>query len=240
MRVHIVPCLRDNYAYLVEGEGRQAVVVDPGEAEPVEKALAERSLSLVGVLCTHHHADHVGGVIALHARRGGLPVFGHTDELARRRIPGQTRGLGDGARFTVGGLAFTTYHVPGHTLGAVAYHVESAVFTGDTLFVASCGRLFEGTPSMYRTSLLRLAALTPESQFYVGHEYTLTNLRFALHVDPDNEAARAKLALAERARAAGQPTVPSSLEDELQTNPFLRAASLERFAELRRQKDGFQ
>ncbi|MBL9028035.1 MAG: hydroxyacylglutathione hydrolase [Myxococcales bacterium] len=223
-RVVPVPCLRDNYAYLVHAPGsREALVVDPSEAEPVLAALARESLTLSAVLCTHHHHDHVGGNEGLLAVFPGLTVVASAHD--RGRVPCTTRTMNDGDVMTFAGLEARAIAVPGHTLGAVAYVIDDAVFTGDTMFVAGCGRLFEGTPAMMHESLShKIARLPPETRVYCGHEYTQSNVRFALAVEPDNEALQA---LAERARAArerGEPTVPSTVAAEIQHNPFLRVA----------------
>ncbi len=224
MRVIPVPCLSDNYAYLIVAEGRNdAVVVDPSEAEPVLQILAAEGLKLVAILNTHHHWDHVGGNEALVAKLGPLPVYGHTSSLAERRITAQTVGVEDGKPFDIAGLHFDVAHVPGHTTDAVAYVVNGAVFTGDTLFVGGCGRLFEGTPAMMYSSLCeKLAKLPPSTKVYCGHEYTLSNLRFAAFVEPDNEHVQKSLKNAEEKRNRGEPTVPSTIEEEQRTNPFLR------------------
>jgi hydroxyacylglutathione hydrolase len=224
MRVVPIACLSDNYAYLVARDGaREAVVVDPSEAEPVLAALAREGLELVAILNTHHHFDHVGGNEALRARLGDLPVYGYESDFAERRIPAQTVGVKEGEPFEAAGLSFRPLHVPGHTLGAVAYVVGDAVFTGDTLFVAGCGRLFEGTPEMMYTSLCdKLGKLPGETRVYCGHEYTVNNLRFAETVEPENEDVRRALADARAKRERGEPTVPSTMADELRTNPFLR------------------
>ncbi|MBM4360275.1 MAG: hydroxyacylglutathione hydrolase [Deltaproteobacteria bacterium] len=249
-RVLVVPCLQDNYAYLVVGSEGRAVVVDPSEAAAVERALAAEGLRLTGVLCTHHHWDHVGGVPELRERHDGLAVFAHRADAAR--IGGPTDALDDGDRLAIAGLEFEALHVPGHTLGAVAWLGGGAVFTGDTLFLAGCGRLFEGPASMMHASLERLADLTPETRVYCGHEYTLSNLRFAAAMEPANEAVAAKRAWAEAERDAGRPTVPSTIAEERRTNPFLRCAEpslrarfseptvTDVFAELRAAKDVFR
>jgi hydroxyacylglutathione hydrolase len=254
MRVLPVPCLSDNYAYIVARDGaREAVVVDPSEVEPVLAALAREGLTLVAILNTHHHFDHVGGNQALRERFGDLPVFGHESDLAQDRIPAQTVGVCEGQTFEAAGLSFRPLHVPGHTLGAVAYVVEDAVFTGDTMFVAGCGRLFEGTPAMMYESLCgKLARLPPATRVYCGHEYTVNNLRFAEVAEPDNEDVRRKLAEAQAARARGEPTVPSTMGEELRINPFLRvdepslraryggASGAETLGSVRAAKDAFR
>ncbi len=251
MRVIPVPCLSDNYAYLVTAGGQDAVVIDPSEVEPVAAALAREGLRLAAILCTHHHHDHVGGNEGLLERFGKVPVFAH--ESDQGRVPGQTELVKEGAPVTIAGLTFEPLHVPGHTTGAVAYFGHGAVFTGDTLFVGGCGRLFEGTPAMMFTSLCeKLATLPADTKVYCGHEYTASNLRFALHVEPDNAAAKEKLARVTEMRGRDEPTVPSTIGEERATNPFLRVAEAgvrERFpgetpadvlGAVRRAKDSFK
>ena len=227
MQVAIVPCLSDNYAYVLLAPGsKRAVVVDPGEAVPVERELEKLGVTLSAVLATHHHGDHVGGTPELAARFPGLKVYGHASD--RGRIPGQTEFLEHGASITVEGLSFNVLHIPGHTLGAIAYAGEGAVFTGDTLFAAGCGRLFEGTPAQMHESLnVKLAALPDETLVYCGHEYTASNLRFAAHIEPGNAAVAAKVTRVAELRAQGTPTVPSTLGEEKATNPFMRVTSPE-------------
>jgi hydroxyacylglutathione hydrolase len=237
MRILPIPCLSDNYAYLVIClETKQAAIVDASEAEPVARAVdAAREemrapLSVTAIWSTHHHWDHVGGNEELAKRLGIRDVYGHASDAGR--LPGLSKPLDDGAEFSLGKLSVRARHIPGHTTGAVAYVVtrepnDPAVFTGDTLFVAGCGRLFEGTPAMMHASLSKLASLDPRTRVYCGHEYTLSNLRFAQRVEPRNPAiARAK-ERAERLRADGRPTVPSTIGDELSYNPFLRVDSAE-------------
>lgn len=227
-RVVTVPVLRDNYAYLVIDEAtREAVVVDPGEAAPIEAAIAREGITLVGIACTHHHHDHVEGIEGLLERRGPLPVLGSRHDHDEKRIPHQSIALDDGARTSLAGLEATVLHVPGHTLGAIAYVTALGVFTGDTLFLGGAGRVFEGTMPMMRASLMRLASLAPETPIYCGHEYTRKNLEFAQHVEPANDTVRARLA------ALTEPSVPAPLSLELATNPFLRtdAAAVIAFAE---------
>lgn len=226
MRIVPVPCLSDNYAYLMFGDDpRVAWVVDPSEAPPVEAALAREGATLSGILLTHHHPDHTGGAAELVAARPGLPVYGYDGD--RARIDALSRPVAAGETFTGLGLSMRALHVPGHTTGALAYAIaeggrDVAVFTGDTMFVAGCGRLFEGTPAMMATSLEAIAALGPDVKVYVGHEYTQSNLRFAAHVEPSNADIAAKSAHVAELRGRGEPTVPSTIADERKTNPFLR------------------
>jgi hydroxyacylglutathione hydrolase len=227
VEIAIVPCLKDNYAYLLIQPGKDtAVVVDASEAQPVAAALEARGLRLGAILATHHHADHVGGNEELVARFPGIPVYGSAHD--RGRIPSQSHFVSDEQVITVEGLTFRCLLVPGHTLGAVAYYGHGAVFTGDTLFAAGCGRLFEGTPSMMNESLnVKLASLPPDTLVYCGHEYTASNLRFAAHVEPGNVAVGAKAQKVAELRARGEPTVPSTIADERATNPFMRCDSSE-------------
>lgn len=225
MRVVPVPCLSDNYAYLVHREGaREALVVDPSEAEPVRAALAREGLELVGVLATHHHHDHVGGIDELVSERSGLEVLASTHD--RRRIPRVTRALSDGETVELAGLELRALAVPGHTLGALAFHVGDELFTGDTLFVAGCGRLFEGTPAdMHRSLSGVLAQLPRHTRVWCGHEYTEANLRFASAMEPEHAPIRAALERVREARARGEATVPSTIGAELEHNPFMRSDS---------------
>jgi hydroxyacylglutathione hydrolase len=251
MRVLSVPCLSDNYAYLVHADGaKEALVIDPSEAAPVIQALTREGLALVAIVNTHHHWDHVGGNEELRARYGELPVYAHVSDVGR--VPAQTERVEEGRPLPVAGLELRPLHVPGHTLGAVSYCVEDAVFTGDTLFIAGCGRLFEGTPEGMVVSLAKLSALPQETRVYCGHEYTVNNLRFAQSVEPENDAIQRKLDAARAARDRGEPTVGSTMGDELATNPFLRCSEPavqarypgstvpEVFAAVRRAKDVFR
>ena len=219
--VQPVKAFNDNYIWvLANPDTQQAVVVDPGDSEPVLSFLDEQGWVLAAILVTHHHPDHVGGIPAL--ARSDLPIIGP----ALEKIPCRTQGVHDNDRFVLPGLGVDVevLHIPGHTLGHVAFHIPvmSALFCGDTLFGAGCGRLFEGTAAQMHRSLQRLAALPGETQIYCGHEYTLANLAFAQRIEPENAYIADRL-VADRARIArGEPTLPSRMEIEQRTNPFLR------------------
>jgi hydroxyacylglutathione hydrolase len=226
MRILPVPCLKDNYAYLVMAIGGDAVVVDASEAGPVRDAVRQAGARVRAIWSTHHHWDHVGGNEEL-ARELGVDVVGHASD--RGRLPGQTQGVDDGDVVRAGPLQARCLHIPGHTLGAIAYYVEDgadrAVFTGDTLFCAGCGRLFEGTPAQMHASLGRLLGLPPDTRVYCGHEYTESNLRFAAHAEPSNpDVARAQERAA-KLRSSGEPTIGTTLDEERRVNPFLRVQS---------------
>jgi hydroxyacylglutathione hydrolase len=225
MRIVPIPCLKDNYAYLVVcEETRQAGVVDPSEAGPVLAAVQAAGVELVAILNTHHHWDHTGGNKDLLARLPGLAVYGHASD--KGRIDGQTVFLKSGDRFRLGKLDVRALHNPGHTTGAVSYVVEDCVFTGDTMFAAGCGRIFEGTPqNMYDSLCKVIGALPKETQVYFGHEYTEANLRFAAQVEPDNREVQARLEQVRTLRAAGGFSTPSTLAEEWRTNPFMRSDS---------------
>ena len=223
-----IPLLHDNYAYLLVNPARnEATVIDPSEGAPLQAILAARGLRLTGIWCTHHHVDHTGGVVALCAAYLGVEVVGSAHDLAAGRIPGQTRGVREGDTLSVGEATLRVLEVPGHTLGAVAYVGAGHAFTGDTLFLGGCGRLFEGTPAQLAGSLARLAALPDDTRLWVGHEYTAKNLAFARDVEPGNPHVTARLAAVRARRDAGLPTVPGRVDEERATNPFLRAQAPE-------------
>jgi hydroxyacylglutathione hydrolase len=253
-----LPAFSDNYLWLLHCNG-QAVAVDPGDGQVVQAALRERRLRLAAILVTHHHPDHIGGLPTL-LRGWDPPVYGPRAEA--QLIPGLTRLLDDGDRVTIPelGLAFQVLAVPGHTLGHIAYHeaAEKLLFCGDTLFVAGCGRLFEGTPQQMYASLQRLAALPGDTAMYCAHEYTLSNLDFARQAEPGNFAIGAEIERVRELRAGRQPSVPSTLRWEQSFNPFLRCRepvlaksagahagqplveAVEVFAALRQWKDGYK
>lgn len=227
MRVVIVPVLSDNYAYLlIDDASKTAAVVDPSEAEPVLAAAAREGVALIAVLNTHHHFDHTGGNVELAAARPGLEIIGF--EPDRDRIPGITRGVREGERVRVGALEGRVLFVPCHTTGHVAFVFGEALFSGDTLFAAGCGRFFEGTAKeMYRALYEVLGALPGETLLYCGHEYTEKNLRFASALEPNNPEVKRKLEAVVRLREKGLPSVPTTLAEERTYNPFLRVGSPE-------------
>ena len=238
MEIHAVAAFQDNYLWVL-ARGRDAAVVDPGDAGAIDDFLGRHGLQLRAILATHHHGDHVGGLAAL-AARWKCPVFGPAGE----RIEGLTRRLREGERVEVPGLdvAFDVLDVPGHTAGHIAYvrrDDDPVAFCGDTLFACGCGRLFEGTAAQMVDSLGKLAALPLETRMYCAHEYTLSNIRFAEAVEPGNARLRERKRRESERRARGEPTVPFTLGGELETNPFLRwgapevIASAERHARRR-------
>jgi hydroxyacylglutathione hydrolase len=223
--------LSDNYiwTFALPRSGR-TVIVDPGDAAPVEHWLAAHGGEIAAILITHHHPDHIGGIRALATNRA-IPVIAPDDA----RIGGATRTVRDGERIDVllEGVPAQVLEVPGHTRTHIAYVIDGdLLFCGDTLFGAGCGRLFEGTPAQMHRSLARLAALPPTTRVFCGHEYTVANCRFALAVEPDNAALHARHANVADRRQRGEPSLPSTLADELATNPFLRldAPAVQRYA----------
>ena len=254
LEIHQILVLQDNYIYLIHDPETQATaVVDPAEAEPVLAALAEKGWKLTHLLNTHHHWDHVGGNLAL-KRATGCRIFGA--ECDRNEIPGLDVGLNGGDVIELGGSRAEVLAVPGHTQGHLAYwfREEQALFCGDTLFAMGCGRLLGGTAEQMWQSLDRLRALPPATRVYCAHEYTQANGRFALTLEPRNPELAGRMERVKEARGLGRPTVPSTLAEELATNPFLRPESPELqgtlglegaeptrvFAETRRRKDAFR
>lgn len=215
-----LPAFSDNYIWVVR-KGPHAVVVDPGDAAPVRSALARMGASLVAILVTHHHPDHVGGVAEL-LTQGAVPVYGPAAE----HIPVVDHPLvpGDVVRLPALEVDFDVIDVGGHTLGHIAYFGGGALFSGDTLFAGGCGRIFEGTPAQMWAAMGRLAVLPPQTRIYCAHEYTASNLRFARAVEPDNDLLRQREEQVTQLRLQGLPTVPSLLRVEQATNPFLRVA----------------
>lgn len=218
-----VPAFNDNYLWLIHN-GKHAAVVDPGDARPILDALHEKQLILSAILLTHHHNDHVGGVSRL-AQEFDVPVFGpNKDRIASVTVP---LSEGDSVAIDELGLKFSVLDVPGHTLGHIAYFSsqQNWLFCGDTLFAGGCGRLFEGTPAQMVSSLNKLVALPDETKVFCAHEYTLSNLRFAKEVEPDNDLLTMRILDEQAKLERGLPTLPSTIGLEKQTNPFLRCNS---------------
>lgn len=252
-----LPALRDNYIWMLSDPASgAALVVDPGEAEPVLRALAETGRSLSAILLTHHHADHIGGTAELKAVFPDATIYAPVDD--RIRLAATRVGDGDVIEIPAPAARFEVIEVHGHTRSHIAYHGEGLVFCGDTLFSLGCGRMFEGTPGQMLASLDRLAALPADTQVCCGHEYTLANAAFALTIEPDNAALKARTEAARASRARGEATLPARLGDERAANPFLRVDAIaedripwpagaragtgrvERFAALRLAKDHFR
>jgi hydroxyacylglutathione hydrolase len=235
-----LPAFTDNYIWMLH-DGENAVVVDPGQAEPVIEALDAAGLRLAAILVTHHHADHVGGVDALRSRLEARPVYGP----ALESIPRPFTPLREGDAIELFGLHFRVIDVPGHTAGHIAYFQTSTsgegplaapiLFCGDTLFSAGCGRVFEGTPAQMYRSLQKLDALPAATRVCCTHEYTLANLRFAAAVEPENAQIAEYLEACRATREAGRPTLPSTLDRERRINPFLRCAEPAAVAAARQQ-----
>ena len=253
LEIITLPCLSDNYAFLIHNPASgETALVDAPEAGAIKSALSERGWGLDWILLTHHHWDHVDGVAEL-CSAFGAKVIGAAGDA--HRLPELDMAVEDGGSFTLLGEDVHVMDVSGHTVGHIAFHMPGtdAVFTADSLMALGCGRLFEGTPPQMWKSLSRLAALPPQTMVYSGHEYTQSNGAFAVTVDPGNPALQARVHDIAKARESGVPTVPSSLQLELDTNPFLRAGDAavranlgmegaedaDVFAEIRKRKDNF-
>lgn len=236
--VWLIPVLRDNYVFVIQ-RGRRAVVVDPAVADPVAAALEERALELEAILHTHHHSDHIGGTPGLLRRWPQAAVIAAAAD--RSRIPLQTRGVRGGDQLVLLEEPITVLEVPGHTSAHIAYWLPASghLFCGDTLFAGGCGRLLEGTPEQMQASLQRLAALPASTRVWCAHEYTEANLAWAAAEAPHDPAIAARLAAVRRDRAAGLPTIPSSVELERATNLFVRAETPAALAALRHSKDAW-
>uniref|UniRef100_A0AAQ5YLV2 Hydroxyacylglutathione hydrolase, mitochondrial n=1 Tax=Amphiprion ocellaris TaxID=80972 RepID=A0AAQ5YLV2_AMPOC len=256
MRVELLPALTDNYMYLlIDVDSREAAIVDPVEPIKVVEAVRKHGVKLTTILTTHHHWDHASGNEKMVKLMPGLRVYGGDD-----RVDAITKKVSHSNTFKVGSLNVKCLLTPCHTTGHICYYVTKensteppAVFTGDTLFVAGCGKFFEGTAEqMYKALIEILGRLPPETRVYCGHEYTVSNLKFARHVEPDNEVIQKKLAWAKEKCSNGEPTIPSTLADEFTFNPFMRVKEtsvqehvkqtdpIETMRNLRKEKDGFR
>ncbi|PWA57199.1 metallo-hydrolase/oxidoreductase superfamily protein [Artemisia annua] len=257
MKVIHIPCLEDNYAYLVIDEKtKQGLAVDPVEPEKVISAAKEHGVELKLVLTTHHHWDHAGGNEKIKELVPGIKVYGGSID----NVKGCTNKVENGDKLSLGdGISILSLHTPCHTKGHISYYLtgeegeDPAVFTGDTLFVAGCGKFFEGTAEqMYESLCVTLASLPKPTQVYCGHEYTVKNLQFAQTVEPDNAKISQKLSWAQQQRQSGLPTIPSTIETELEINPFMRAdlpevqekvgckSPVEALREIRQRKDNWK
>ncbi|MDF1761148.1 MAG: hydroxyacylglutathione hydrolase [Coxiellaceae bacterium] len=250
-----IPAFNDNYIWAIGHPGNNAlVVVDPGDAKPVIDYIESGTSQLAAILLTHHHPDHVGGVKEL-IKYSPAPVYGP----AKESLPHCDHPLSDGDDMYLADIEMSlkVYDIPGHTAGHIALYNDQTLFSGDTLFAAGCGRLFEGTPEQMHHSLSRLAALNPNTHVYCGHEYTLANLAFAETVEPNNHAIKQRIVICKEKRELGMPTLPSTIAQELETNPFMRCdqadvkqaaethsgktlnSAVEVFAAVRQWKDSF-
>jgi hydroxyacylglutathione hydrolase len=240
LRIVRIPALSDNYVWLVhEPDSRETMVVDPSEADPVLAEADRQGWRIGAIWNTHWHPDHTGGNAAIKAAHGAT-VIAPAAEAAR--IPTADRLVGEGDRVALGAVEAVVMETPAHTAGHISFHLpaEQALFCGDTMFAMGCGRLFEGSAEQMHAALRRFAALPPETRVYCAHEYTLSNARYARHAEPDNDAIVERLEAVERAREAGEATVPTTIALERATNPFLRAATAEQLAERRAAKDSFR
>ena len=251
--IEIIPCLSDNYAYLIRDEKtNKNILVDAPEYGPIETYLDKKALSLDAILITHHHNDHIDGINYLKTKYSPKVIGAKRD---KHRLPPLDVEVEEGKELKIGSKTFEIYDVDGHTIGHIAYGLmeDKALFSGDSLMVMGCGRLFEGTPEDMWKSLKKLKQLPKDIMIYSGHEYTKSNIEFALSVDPQNEKLKARRIRTLDSIAKGIPTVPSKLEEELETNPFLRESEtsildnidilasdpVSRFAKIRALKDNF-
>ena len=239
MRVEIIPCLQDNYSYLIiDDSNNSACVVDPSEARPIINYLKNKNIKLKYILNTHHHFDHIGGNKNLKEKFGSIIVGFKADA---NRIPEMDVLLEDGQIWKAENFVAKIMHIPGHTTGHISFHFfqEKLVFTGDTLFSLGCGRIFEGTYEEMFESLNKIKCLPQETKVYCGHEYTLNNLKFCIQYNSENQNLKKKAEIIKKRIKSGLPTIPSTIKDEIECNIFLRANDLKSFSKLRDLKDNF-
>ena len=251
--IEIIPCLSDNYAYIIRDEQtNKNILVDAPEHAPIERYLDDKDMNLDFILITHHHSDHIDGINHLKLKYSPKVIGAKRD---RHRLPQLDIEVEEGKQLTIGSKTFDIYDVDGHTVGHIAYSLleDKALFTGDSLMVMGCGRLFEGSPEDMWKSLKKLKQLPEDFMIYSGHEYTKSNIEFAVTVDPQNEKLRSRRRKELEKLQKGLPTIPSTLREELDTNPFLRESEpsivdhldmanldpISRFAKIRALKDNF-
>ena len=236
INVHIVPVLSDNYVYILEGADQKAAIVDPGEAGPVRNYLEDNNLKPEIILLTHHHGDHVAGTDTLR-QDYGCDIYGPAKDADR--LPALDKPLDHQDSFNLFGQNVDVIETPGHTKHHICYYIADSdiLLAGDTLFSIGCGRVFEGTMEQMHNSLQFLKQLPDETKIYCGHEYTLSNLKFALSLNPDDKNLVQKMERVQQKRDRGEPTMPAAMGEENRLNPFLRAENVEEFVDIRRKKD---
>ena len=232
--IHIDPieAFQDNYIWLIHND-QNSIIVDPGDAGPVISALERKNLNLVAILITHHHADHIGGVIALQEKYPHIKIF--APQKDKYDFVNISLKNGDEINIPELQINYKIIEIPGHTRGHIAYYDKKNLFCGDTLFACGCGKIFDGTHEQMYNSLKKISALPKDTKIYCAHEYTKKNITFALSLDPDDTNLKLRKALVSNMKN----TIPSSLEEELKTNPFLKCTSLEAFKRLRDLKDQY-
>ena len=238
MIVEIIPCLQDNYSYLIIDENNNACVIDPSEAKPVIDLVERKKINLKHILNTHHHYDHIGGNEELKKKYNSI-VVGYKDDA--ERIPGINVLVENNQVWKSDNFEAKIIHIPGHTTGHISFHFfnEKLIFTGDTLFSLGCGKIFEGTYQEMFESLNKIKSLPADTKIYCGHEYTLQNSKFCIKHDPENTNLQNKILEIAKKHEKAQPTIPSTLKDEIECNIFLRAKNVESFSKLRDLKDNF-
>ena len=232
--IHIDPieAFQDNYIWLIHND-QNSIIVDPGDAEPVINALERKNLNLVAIFITHHHADHIGGVMALQEKYPHIKIF--APQKDKYEFVNISLKNGDEINIPELQINYKIIEIPGHTRGHIAYYDKKNLFCGDTLFACGCGKIFDGTHEQMYNSLKKISALPKDTKIYCAHEYTKKNITFALSLDPDDTNLKLRKALVSNMKN----TIPSSLEEELKTNPFLKCTSLEAFKRLRDLKDQY-
>lgn len=237
-RIHIIPILRDNYAFVIEGADRTCIIIDPGQVSPIESFIRQHGLAPVLILNTHHHADHVAGNAELKSLYD-VPIICPKSEM--HKIPHADKGVSEGDIIGGYGADLRVIETPGHTNGHIVFYADTldALFCGDTIFSMGCGRLLEGSAEDMFVSLQKIKSLPLQTNIYCGHEYTQANGDFALHLDPHNQDVITRMKDVVKLRSNNIPTIPVTLDSELKTNPFLKSPDAAHFAAIRKQKDNY-